>query len=94
MLVPLFVKLTDSEIYAVGGVVAEASNGVEDSGGVLEEIGSARLLIHQESLLPYLHIEPVHGKCSAWRASSSGLNPEFSYHRAALLRLCRAAALM
>ena len=54
---PLLVRLTDSEIKAADGVVPQASDAVEDGGGVLEEAGSAGQPIHQESLLPYLHIE-------------------------------------
>ena len=61
MLIPLLVRLTDSEIDEVDRVVAQASNGVEDSRGVLEEVGPAGLLIHQKSLLPDLNIEPIHG---------------------------------
>jgi len=58
---PLLVWLTDSEIKAVDGVVAQVSDGVEHVRGVLEDVGSAGLPIHQEPLLPDLHIEPVHG---------------------------------
>ena len=58
---PLLVSLTDSEVYAVAGVVAQASNGVKDGGGVLEEGGSAWLPIDQEPLLSDLHVEPIYG---------------------------------
>ena len=58
---PLLVWLTDSEIKAVDGVVAQVSDGVENGRGVLEDVGSAGLPIHQEPLLPDLYIEPVHG---------------------------------
>ena len=61
MLMPLLVSLTDSEVYAVAGVVAQASNGVKDGGGVLEEVGSAWLPIDQEPLLSDLHVEPIYG---------------------------------
>ena len=57
---PLLVRLTDSEIKVVDGVVAQVSDGVENGGGVLEEVGSAGLPIDQKPLLPDLHIEPVH----------------------------------
>jgi hypothetical protein len=36
MLIPLLVRLTDSEIKAVYGVVAPASDAVENGRGVLE----------------------------------------------------------
>jgi hypothetical protein len=48
---PLLVRLTDSEIKAVDGVVAQALDAVENCRGVLEEVGSAGLAIHQEPLL-------------------------------------------
>src|SRR5438445_13279763 len=67
MLMPLLVRLTDSEIEAIDGVVAQVSNGVEDGRGVLEEVASTGLPIHQEPLLPDLHIEPVH-----WDAQPGG----------------------
>ena len=38
------------------GVVA-----AEDGRGILEEVGSAGLLINQEPPLPDLHIEPIYG---------------------------------
>jgi hypothetical protein len=58
---PLLVKLTDSEIELANRVVAQVPDLVEDGRGVLEEIGPAGLLIYQESILPDLHIKPVHG---------------------------------
>ena len=58
---PLLVRLTDSEIKAVDGVVAEASDAVENGRGILEDVGSAGLPIDQKPLFPNLHIEPVHG---------------------------------
>jgi hypothetical protein len=36
MLMPLLVRLTDSEVDAAGSVVAKAANGVKDDGGILE----------------------------------------------------------
>jgi hypothetical protein len=72
MLIPLLVRLTDSEIEDADRVLAQASNGVEDGRGVLEEIGAAGPLIHQKSLLPDLYIEPIHGDVQPagqlWRA--------------------------
>ena len=42
---PLLVRLTDSEIKAADGVVAQISDAVENGRGVLEEVGSAGLSI-------------------------------------------------
>jgi hypothetical protein len=60
MLMPLVVRLTDSEIKVVDCVLAQASPGVEDGRAVLEEVGPAGLPVHQEPLLPDLHIKPIH----------------------------------
>ena len=60
MLIPLLVRLTDSEVEDADRVVAQASNGVEDGRSVLEEVGSVGLLVHQKSLSPDLHVEPIH----------------------------------
>jgi hypothetical protein len=61
MLIPLLVRLTDSEVEAGDCVFAQATNSVKDGRSVLEEICSAGLPIDQESLLPDLHVDPVHG---------------------------------
>ena len=57
---PLLVRLTDSEVEAIDGVVPQVSDGIEDGRGVLEEVGSGRLPIDQKALLPDLHVEPIH----------------------------------
>lgn len=49
MLMPLLVRLTDSEIDAFGGVIAQPSNGVEHGRGVLEGIGATGLPIYQKA---------------------------------------------
>jgi hypothetical protein len=59
MLIPLLVRLTDSEVEAGDCVFAQAT--AKDGRRVLEETSSAGPPIHQESLLPDLHIDPVHG---------------------------------
>ena len=60
LLVRLTDSLTDSKVEAVDGVVAQTSNGLEDVRRMLEEVSTAGLSIHEESLLPDLHIKPVH----------------------------------
>jgi hypothetical protein len=58
---PLLVRLTDSEVEAIDGVVPQVSDCIDDGSGVLEEISSSRLLIDEKALLPDLHVDPVHG---------------------------------
>ena len=60
MWMPLLVRLTDSEVEAVDGVVPQVSDCIEDGSGVLEEVSSSRLLIDEQALLPDLHINPIH----------------------------------
>jgi hypothetical protein len=60
MLMPLLVRLTDSEIEAINGVVPQVSDCIHDGSGVLEEICSGRLLIDEQALLPDLHVDPIH----------------------------------
>jgi len=61
MLMPLLVRLTDSEVEAIDGVVPEVSDCIEDDSSVLEEVSSSRLSIDEQALLPDLHIDPIHG---------------------------------
>ena len=50
MLMPLLVRLTDSEVEMADGVVSKVSHCIEDAGSVLEEVGPAWLPIdHQAS---------------------------------------------
>jgi hypothetical protein len=58
---PLLVRLTDSEVEAIDGVVPQVSDCIEDGGGVLEKVSSSRLSIDEKALLPDLHIDPIHG---------------------------------
>jgi hypothetical protein len=60
MLMPLLVRLTDSEIEATDGVVPQIPDPIEDGLCVPKEIGSRWLLIDEEPLLPDLHVDPVH----------------------------------
>ena len=57
---PLLMRLTDSEVEAIDGVVSQASDRIENEWCVLEEVSSSRLLIDEEALLPDLHVDPVH----------------------------------
>jgi hypothetical protein len=60
MLMPLLVRLTDSEIKAVDRVLSQVLNGVQHGGGVLEKVGAVGLPIYQKPLLSDLHIQPVY----------------------------------
>lgn len=60
MLMPLLVRLTDSEIEAVDLVSSQTLNAVVDIDVVAEEVSPAWLTIYQQSSLPDLHVEPVH----------------------------------
>ena len=57
---PLLVRLTDSEIEMIDLVGSQGLHAIEDRGGVVEEVGSAGLSIHEELSFPDLHVEPVH----------------------------------
>ena len=60
MLMPLLVRLTDSEVQLIDGALSQTSKCIEDRRGVLEEVGSSRLSIDEQALLPDLHIDPIH----------------------------------
>jgi hypothetical protein len=53
---PLLVRLINSQIELADGVLSEVPDGIQDSRSVSEQIGSGRLAIGQEALLPDLHI--------------------------------------
>jgi hypothetical protein len=57
----LLMRLTDSEVEAIDGVVSQVSDRIEDGSGILEEVSSSRLSIDEKVLLPDLHVDPVHG---------------------------------
>jgi hypothetical protein len=57
---PLLVRLTDSEIEATDGVVPQIPDRIEDDLCVPEEISPRWLLVDQETLLPDLHVDPIH----------------------------------
>jgi hypothetical protein len=48
MLMPLLVRLTDSEIEAIDLAVSQGLYAIEDRDSVLEEVCSAGLTIHEE----------------------------------------------
>src|ERR1700681_972257 len=56
MLMPLLVRLTDSQVEMTDGVVSQVTNCVHHAMRVLEQVGSGRLTIDHEALLPDLHI--------------------------------------
>ncbi|MBN8903119.1 MAG: hypothetical protein J0H57_18980, partial [Rhodospirillales bacterium] len=60
MLMPLLVRLTDSEIEATDGVVAQIADPIDDGLCVPEEISPGWLLVDQEALLSDLHVDPIH----------------------------------
>ena len=60
MLMPLLVRLTDSEVQVIDGALPQTSDCIEDGCGVLEEVSSSRLPIDEQALLPDLHIDPIH----------------------------------
>ena len=57
---PLLVRLTDSEVEVIDGVISQVADGIDDEGGIPEQVGTVGLAIHQEPLLPDLDVEPVH----------------------------------
>jgi hypothetical protein len=61
MLMPLLVRLIDSEVEVIDGAVPQVSDCIEDDSSVLEEVCSSRLSIDEQVLLPDLHIDPIHG---------------------------------
>lgn len=61
MLIPLLLRLNDSQIKVADGVVAEVADSIDYGRGVLEQIGSGRLTVDQEALLSDLHIDPIDG---------------------------------
>ena len=60
MLMPLLVRLTDSEIEVTDGVVPQIAHPIEDGLCVPEEISPRWLLVDQEALLSDLHVDPIH----------------------------------
>jgi hypothetical protein len=59
MLMPLLIKLTDSDVKSADRVVAKASYPFEHSGRTLKEITPTGLPIDQQAALPDLNIELV-----------------------------------
>ena len=60
MLMPLLVRLIDSEIEVIDGVVPQISDRIEDGFRVPEEISPCWLSIDEKALLPDLHVNPIH----------------------------------
>lgn len=61
MLMPLLVRLTDSEIKAADCVISKVANSLQDALAVAEEVGAIGLSIDNQPLLSDLHIKPVYG---------------------------------
>lgn len=59
---PLLVRLTDSQsqVDVADGVVSEVADRIHYGRRISEQVGSGRLTIDQEALLPDLHIKPVY----------------------------------
>jgi len=47
MLMPLLVRLTDSEVDAIDGMFSQALDCIDDGRGILKEVSPGRLLIDQ-----------------------------------------------
>lgn len=60
MLMPLLVRLTDSQVDVADGMVSEVADRIHHGRRISEQVGSGRLTIDQKALLPDLHIKPVH----------------------------------
>jgi cell division septation protein DedD len=60
MLMPLLVRLTDSEIEVIDGVVPQILDRIEDGFCVPKEISPCWLSIDEEALLPDVHVNPIH----------------------------------
>ena len=57
---PLLVRLTDSEVEVIDGVVSQVADRIDDDGSVSEQVGAVGLAIHEKPFLPDLDVEPVH----------------------------------
>src|SRR5688500_12389240 len=60
MLMPLLVRLTDSEIEMGEIVIAQFANRLDDAGRVREQMRATGLAIDQKPSLSDLDVEPVH----------------------------------
>ncbi len=67
MLMPLLVRLTDSQVDVADGMVSEVADRIHHGRRISEQVGSGRLTIDQEALLPDLHIKASSQGYSAWR---------------------------
>ena len=72
MLMPLVVRLTDSEIDVIDSSAPQASNIFEDLRIVIEEVCAIRLSIYNQALLPDLHVEPVYRNAKLSRELGRG----------------------
>jgi hypothetical protein len=57
---PLLMRLTDSKVEVIDGVVSQVADGFDYGRSIPEQVGAVRLAIHQEPFLPDLNVDPVH----------------------------------
>ena len=60
-MMPLLVRLSDSEIEMIELVIAEFSNSLNHARRVGEQVRAGRMTIDQKAPLPDLNVQPVHG---------------------------------
>jgi hypothetical protein len=63
MLMPLFVRLTNSQIEMTDGMVSQVLNAVDDGSRILEQVRAAGLSIDEEAFLPDLGREASSPGC-------------------------------
>ena len=61
MLIPLLVRLIDSEIEAGDGVIPQAADRIQCIRGIGKQVSPGRLAIDQQAPFADLHIKPVDG---------------------------------
>jgi hypothetical protein len=61
MLIPLLVRLTDSQVNLLAFVVPEASDRINDVWRISEQVRARRVWVDQQTPMPNLDIDPVHG---------------------------------
>lgn len=61
MLMPLLVRLNDSQIEVMNGAVAKVATRVDDRWGILEQLCSGCLLVEEQALPPDLDVNPIDG---------------------------------
>jgi hypothetical protein len=67
MLVPLLVRLINSQIEMADGMVSRVLGAVDDRSRIPEQVRAVRLSVHEEAFLPDLDVKPVHRDVKIWR---------------------------